>query len=116
MQGGEDGSPLVALEVVGSLVDAIRAEPEFVFIDERADRVAHLRSKLEEGGWDARFAIDTIHGRFADTFPGILDRIESAGPAMPPMFVFLDPFGFSGIPFELTRAFSGTLGLKRSYF
>ena len=101
--GGEDGSPLVALEVAGSLVDAIRAEPEFVFIDECADRMAHLRSELSAVGWNDRFRITTLEGPFAREFPSVLDRIGPPGPATPPLFVFIDPFGFAGVPFDLVR-------------
>ncbi len=101
--GGEDGSPLVALKAAGSQVDRIQAQPEFVFIDERADRMAHLKSELSAGGWNDRFRITTREGPFAQEFPNVLDRIGPPGPATPPLFVFIDPFGFAGVPFDLVR-------------
>ena len=42
-----------------------------------------------------------IPGEFADVIGGILDQLEKEKQQIAPTFAFVDPFGFSGIPFAL---------------
>ena len=103
--GGEPGSPLVAVDVIQSLPDTFLAKAELVFIDDRADRIENLHIELQSKR-SGRFNAHIIRGRFRDRFPDVLDAIvESADPfqSTPPLFAFIDPFGFSGIPFDLVK-------------
>jgi hypothetical protein len=47
------------------------------------------------------FKVEVTPGRFAETIGTELDRLERAGQTPAPIFAFVDPFGFSGIPLEL---------------
>jgi hypothetical protein len=38
---------------------------------------------------------------FADIVTELLDRLDSAGWSIAPTFVFIDPFGFAGVPYSL---------------
>ena len=42
-----------------------------------------------------------IDGEFANVIGGALDDLRGHNQDLPPTFAFVDPFGFSGIPFEL---------------
>jgi three-Cys-motif partner protein len=44
--GGEEGSPIIALKEALNQPALANAEVNFLFIDERADRISHLESEL----------------------------------------------------------------------
>jgi three-Cys-motif partner protein len=44
-KGGEPGSPLIALELAVNHMKTLKGEIVFRFVDEREDRIAHLRSE-----------------------------------------------------------------------
>ena len=100
-EGGEVGSPLVALDVADSHQPSLGQRPEFVFIDERHDRLEHLRAELAAGSRQSRYSIRVLCGRFDEVFPQVLTAIGGPAPRLPPMFVFIDPFGFAGVPYSL---------------
>ena len=100
---GEPGSPLIALDAAterqhrrpfaGTLL--------FLFTDEREDRTVHLRSELAALAIPDNFRVQVEVGRFDEIFTPMLDDLEGEGHRLAPAFVFIDPFGFSGVPFSL---------------
>jgi three-Cys-motif partner protein len=98
---GEPGSPLIALEVASKQRTATAGEIVFWFVEERADRLTHLRQELAKILIPAHFKVTADFGRFDEKFGSVLESMEVGGQHIAPTFAFIDPFGFSGIPFAL---------------
>ncbi len=82
-QGGEPGSPLVALRAFAGhpAVGRFRAEVVFYFIDNDPARTAHLTRLVdaERGTLPARFRVDIEEGKFDTTMTRVLDQLDSVG-------------------------------------
>jgi three-Cys-motif partner protein len=98
---GEEGSPLIALDVAQNHRKASGGEIVFMFIEERPDRFEHLRLELEKKTIPSHFKIMLEPGKFHETIGNMLNSLETESGTLAPTFAFIDPFGFSGIPFEL---------------
>lgn len=100
-KSGEVGSPVIALNLATNRRKALSGEIVFWFIEERDDRVAHLRSELAGINVPSHFTVNIKPGKFHEWFNNILQSIDSANGQVAPTFAFIDPFGFSGIPFTI---------------
>ena len=100
-KSGEPGSPLIALDVAVNHRKSTTGEIAFWFIEERDDRLAHLKQELAAVRIPAHFKVTADSGRFHEKFGSVLSSIEADKNALAPTFAFIDPFGFSGIPFSL---------------
>ncbi len=98
---GEPGSPLIALDVASDLRKKAAGDIVFWFIEERSDRLEHLKQELARLSLPANFRVVADSGRFDEKFDSVLASIEAGGESLAPTFAFIDPFGFSGIPFAL---------------
>jgi len=98
---GEPGSPLIALDVAPKQPNGNASEIVFWFIEERSDRHAHLEQELAKLSLPAHFRVIANSGRFHEKCGSVLESITTAGQQLAPTFAFIDPFGFSGIPFTL---------------
>lgn len=96
---GEPGSPIIALEVATTHRKDLTGKVEFLFTDENEDRINHLKSELEKLSIPHHFNVSVNYGKFHEQFDPVLASIENSQ-TPPPSFVFIDPFGFSGIPFS----------------
>ena len=97
--GGEKGSPIVVLDAVLNHQQADRSTIDFVFIEAKSKRYNHLKSLLA----DPRFAdlhVTTHNAKFDNAIPDLLTVVEKSS-ARIPLLVFVDPFGFSGVPFTV---------------
>ena len=103
-ENGEPGSPLIALDAAANLRKATPGEIVFWFVEDRADRLDNLRSELDRLKTPSNFKVRPECGRFHERFQGMLDSIMNGGDQLAPTFAFIDPFGFSGIPFSLVQA------------
>lgn len=101
--GGEEGSPIIALQEARKQPILINTDVNFLFIDEREDRIKHLESELSLLNIPSNFHIDTRVNEFEDTLTKILDALEKKGAHLAPTFAFIDPFGFKGAPFSLIK-------------
>lgn len=99
--GGELGSPLIALDVAIDHRKKLRGHLVFLFTDERDDRIEHLKSELSTLQIPKHYSVSAEVGRFEEVFTPVLERLEADHHTLAPAFVFIDPFGFSGIPFSL---------------
>jgi three-Cys-motif partner protein len=102
-KGGEPGSPIIALEVATNHRETLEGELVFWFIDERQDRIDHLRGELNRMPIPPQFKVQTECGKFHELFGSVLSCLENKGAPLAPTFAFLDPFGFAGIPFSLVQ-------------
>lgn len=98
---GESGSPVIALNVAVNHRDAIAGEIVFWFIEEREDRMEHLRQELDKIAVPTHFKVICESGKFHEQFGAVLNSIDAGNDTLAPTFAFIDPFGFSGIPFSL---------------
>lgn len=104
-QGGEKGSPQIALEALlrHQALDKISAEVGYIFIekeDERADHlealVGPMRASLPPNCW-----IEVTHGLFDETMTDVLDEVDAQAASLAPAFVMVDPFGVSETPMSV---------------
>ena len=103
--GGERelGSPLIAMKVAQ---EVYRPDREIIctFIESDPDNFNNLVSvidRLRPLYPDVTIFPDPpIQGEFTDEIRAILDTV---GGRLAPSFFFIDPFGFSGVPFELVK-------------
>ena len=104
-EGGEDGSPVVALQTaVDHVLSSHLTEILFFFIEKDKNRAKLLSEVLKK-----RFPVlpknmkYVVEGdaEFAPTFEHVLNELEKQGSRIAPTFAFLDPFGFSDMPMTL---------------
>jgi three-Cys-motif partner protein len=100
---GEPGSPIVALQSAISHALVLTGNPEFWFIEERPDRLTRLQAEIARLTIPENFIIKTECGTFAEKFKAALDTSDRDGTRQAPTFVLIDPFGFSGIPYDLIK-------------
>ena len=101
-EGGEDGSPLIALKALRDhhAKERFRAKISFLFVDSELPRTAHLAIcvaplKQELGN---RAEIEIRTGAFDTTVGGIAQGHSAKGEQLAPAFVMIDPFGVSDTP------------------
>ena len=111
-EGGEEGSPLVAMRslVEHASSNAINAQVVFFFIEKDRSRAKHLRKQV--GGWCSRLPeraeAHVIEGEFDRSMTEILNEFdEQRGAMAPAAFVMIDPFGVKGTPMEVIRRILG---------
>lgn len=102
-KGGEIGSPIIALAVAKNHRSSLNGKLVFWFVDENQDRIDHLCSELENYEIPDHFRVDVICGEFCEELEKVLDYLDSEGKRIAPTFAFVDPFGFSGISFEVIQ-------------
>ena len=101
-KNGEPGSPTIALEVAANHRKSTTGEIVFWFIEERDDRLAHLKQELaaiqRAGAFQGDSGVWTLPREVREAS---LARSKRTRTTLAPTFAFIDPFGFSGIPFSL---------------
>jgi three-Cys-motif partner protein len=103
-KGGEDGSPIIAIKKALNHFQKLKdREISFIFIDERKDRIDHLKSEIASMAIPSNFSIYTEVSEFEKTVGQILNDLKSKNLNIAPTFAFIDPFGFKGIPFSLVK-------------
>lgn len=105
-EGGEDGSPIIALEVardhvLGSKLQRPGMDLVFIFIERDEARCNNLKQKLAKLQLPSNFKIRTKCDSFEHAFGGVLTEIEEQSKRLAPSFVFIDPFGPTGFPMHL---------------
>jgi three-Cys-motif partner protein len=101
---GEDGSPILMLKAFleHKHRSAIDAQLEYLFIEKDEDRADYLdnevRRVLADAGAPMNVTARSIHGEFAANLPTVLAAI--GGTRRASMFVFIDPFGYTGWQLE----------------
>lgn len=104
-EGGEDGSPVIAVKafVEHTARSRIQAEVKFLFIEGEEDRARFLEGVLEpyKAQLPPGSEIQVITGKFDETLGGVLASIEEANKRLAPAFVMIDPFGVSDTPLSI---------------
>ena len=106
-EGGERGSPLIALNALENHIaqSKITAEVMFHFIEKDPDRAAHLRSLIsgQQKGLPPKCKVNVVNAAFDATLTSVLDAIEEQKKHLAPAFVMIDPFGVSDTPMVVVR-------------
>lgn len=104
-EGGEPGSPIVALETLldHSSFPRLNCEFVFTFLEPRADRFGSLKDQLQElenarGGFPPNVTVIRQQLKFDQGAEQILSGLKGD---LAPTFAFIDPFGFKDIDLEL---------------
>ncbi len=102
-EGGEEGSPIIALRAVLEHRQPFNAEIAFLFIESEESRRIHLEQLI-----DRRFptlpdnvSYDVVSGRFDETMSGVLNHLDEEKMRLAPTFAFIDPFGYSDTPMSV---------------
>ena len=106
-RGGEPGSPIIALDVAANHRRTLSGEVVFWFIDERQDRIDHLKRELASHAYPSHFRIYSQCGTFHELLDTVLESLDCKGTSLAPTFAFVDPFGFKGIPFSVIKRLLG---------
>ncbi|SMB96429.1 three-Cys-motif partner protein [Thermanaeromonas toyohensis ToBE] len=105
---GEEGSPLIALRIVSEHVlrHKFRAEIRMLFIESDTERATFLQKLCEERFPSSSLKSSGIHysvipSSFEEVMETVLSELEKQQQTLAPSFVFVDPFGLSGVPLQL---------------
>ena len=106
---GEEGSPIISIRIAHEhfLRDKL-GEIIFLFIEKDEKRANKLSEVLKETFPDLpmKFRYEVVKSEFATELEKNLDALEK-GAKPPPIFAFIDPFGFSGFPMSLISRLLG---------
>ena len=101
---GEDGSPVIALRAALEHRSRIKATLRFLFIEEKEERARVLREIVDDIPVPPNFQIE-VRGEesFEEAFGPFLTSYRTRGTRPPPIFAFIDPFGWAGVPFSMVE-------------
>ncbi|GAH57278.1 unnamed protein product, partial [marine sediment metagenome] len=99
----EEGSPIIAIKSVLEHKADIKAEIRMLFIEADKRRCEFLKKKLESYQLHPNIITESICAKFDETLTEILDYLDEQKTRLAPAFVFMDPFGFTGIPFSVVK-------------
>jgi three-Cys-motif partner protein len=104
-KGGEDGSPLIALQTARDHKATLGAEIVFVFIEADKERYEHLVQIVQgiKKSLPKNFKPHCVHGRFNEEMTDVLGQLEEQKAHIAPSLVFIDPFGWSHTPFRTVK-------------
>jgi len=100
---GEDGSPVIALNAALAHANRLTSEVRFQFMERNPERAEMLRQVVSGMQLPDNFGVRVTSGSFESDMNEILAWCRGRGQALPPTFAFIDPFGWTGIPFDLIR-------------
>lgn len=102
---GEDGSPIIALKAALKHQARISAELRFLFVEHDKKRAAQLKECVAAQTLPASFKVRIAEGMtFEQGFrTRLLEPYRAAKKPLPPTFAFIDPFGWTGVPFQLVK-------------
>lgn len=101
--GGKCGSPIIAIKSVLEHKMKITSEIKMLFIEADEKRCEYLKQKIDSLSIPPNIKTECVLGKFDETFNKILKVIDEQKKRLAPAFVFIDPFGFTGLPFSLIK-------------
>lgn len=102
-KNGEEGSPIIAIKAVLNHKIKITSEIKMLFIEANKNRFEALNKKLAKLKLRSNLKVDCINNKFDETVSQIFDSLDEQKKTIAPAFVFIDPFGFAGIPMGLIK-------------
>ncbi len=102
----EQSSPLAALQAAiaaierpGAKLDDI--EFSFLFVEKQQELAENLRKVVLAASWPPQIKWHIEQGSFEEKVGGILDELRQQRQRLAPTFAFVDPFGATGLPFQV---------------
>jgi three-Cys-motif partner protein len=83
----------------------MKSELVYLFIEERKDRVEYLQAEIAKLDLPNNVKVNIVEGRYEDQFRSTLDDLQKQGKQLAPTLAFVDPFGYSDSPMDLTGQF-----------
>ena len=97
---GEDGSPIIALKTAMNQ-PLITSDIGFLFVEEHAERASVLIAAVNELNLLSNFTVKIFPEKtFEQAMEELLKAAGAKNKPLPPTFAFIDPFGWSGVPFD----------------
>jgi three-Cys-motif partner protein len=107
-EGGEDGSPIIALKAALDHGARITGQVIFVFVEEKQDRAEFLRQLVQSMSLPKNFVVRIDGGKtFEQAFADFRRIHADRNRRLPPTFAFIDPFGWTGAPFSVVQSILG---------
>ena len=99
-------SPTVALRAAEAAVRRAgkagsATEYSFLFVEKKPDFAASLREVVQNRSLPPQFKWTVEQGSFEDKVGSLLNDLKQAGKTLAPTFAFIDPFGATGLPFNV---------------
>jgi three-Cys-motif partner protein len=104
---GEPGSPIHMLNAYleHAQRSLVKAELVYAFVEQDKERFESLKAEVRKLTLPDQVKVDFHNQPFDEVFSGILDDLAAKGAKLAPTFAFIDPFGYTGAPMELTGRF-----------
>lgn len=102
-EDGSDGSPILALKAALNQRKPLTSTIDFIFVEERSDRLAQLRREVSQLGLPPHMRCSYHQGKFDTTMSALLGSVVGTGQVTVPTFDFIDPFGYSQTPFSIVK-------------
>jgi three-Cys-motif partner protein len=97
------GSPIIALDTALGFKAPLTAKVHFLFVEVRDDRAGHLRKQVALRTLPPNFSVVVEGGvAFETAFTRRYPSFVRKGRLIP-TFAFIDPFGWTGVPFSLVK-------------
>jgi three-Cys-motif partner protein len=101
--GGEDGSPIIALDTALGYLPSLTAKVHFLFVEKDTLRSEHLIEQVKQRQIPSNFNVIIEGGAtFESAFNKVYQTFVRNGRLIP-TFAFIDPFGWAGAPFSLVK-------------
>lgn len=109
-EGGELGSPLVALDALLNHValPRMRAGINFVFVEQKAKRLESLKAQLATRILPPNVTVETYLGAFDAAMAEAFAALDQGGLRLAPTLALIDPFGVRGVRMEHIKRFMAT--------
>jgi len=101
--GGEDGSPIIAIKSVMDHKIVFKSEIVMIFTEAVPDRCEFLENKISSINLPSNLKVQCVCKRFSEALTEIFKYLDEQKKRIAPSFVFIDPFGFEGIPFDVIK-------------
>jgi len=107
------GAPIAALAAVKATMSQLgpkwtAGNVTCVFIEPDGARCDHLRRRLQRLGGETRIQIKVKEKSFEDGIAELRQETPKAFSSDDPLFVFIDPFGATGVPFKVVADILGS--------
>jgi len=105
------GSPLIAMQIAEELIEQKKVKEVVpIFIEKDPHNFANLQAVLKANKSQFPHVGEPIFAN-EEFVKVISDVLQKVGPQLAPSFFFIDPFGFSGVPFSTIK---GILSIPRT--
>jgi len=105
-QSGEEGSPIIIINALSS-VRGMMSRPSkayCLFIEKNTNNFENLEEELRKGSFqkihEDWLNISCLNDEFSNIAADVINEYRQN---LAPSFFFVDPFGFSGVPFEIIK-------------